>query len=230
MERRIVETADGSHSLYVPELNEQYHSRHGALQESRHVFIKMGLDVQKTHANPLRILEIGLGTGLNALLTWESAKNENLQLKYASVEAYPLTWEEARQLNYAALLDEGNWAENWQALHRAAWGKWVDLDSNFQLLKIHDSIEGFQFDEKVDLIYFDAFAPEKQPELWTLAIFEKMYAFLEEDGLLVTYCAKGEVRRTMIAAGFEVEKRPGPPGKREMLVARKKEKGNSPEI
>lgn len=224
MERQLIETSDGSHSLFVPALNEQYHSRHGALQESRHVFLKMGWEIAKEDKNHLRILEIGFGTGLNALLTALVAQSDEVFVEYVAVEAYPVESEHLTALNYAKLIDLEGAADIFDSLHAAKWNSKAKLSNFFELEKLLAKIEDFDCDGNFDLVYFDAFAPEKQVELWTLEIFEKMLALMSEGGRLVTYCAKGVVRRTMIAAGFEVQKVPGPPGKREMLVAIKKSK------
>jgi tRNA U34 5-methylaminomethyl-2-thiouridine-forming methyltransferase MnmC len=221
MERQIVLTADGSHSLYVPELNEHYHSRHGAIQESRHVFIEMGLRRKNSTDSPLKILEIGFGTGLNAFLTALEVQRSGGNVEYWAVEAYPLTNSELSSLNYPALLGLEDAQNVWDRIHAAGWASMTEISPTFKLCKLHAKIEEFQLDSPVDLIYFDAFAPEKQPELWTAAIFEKMFRLLYPGGLLTTYCAKGDVRRAMIAAGFQVSKEKGPPGKREMLVASK---------
>lgn len=222
MARSLVETGDGSHSLYVAHLDEQYHSRHGALQESLHVFIEMGLRAVPNPEVPLRILEIGFGTGLNALLTL--AFMSDRPLRYATVEAFPVSAEEAGALNYVSLLEAehpkaGEWFE-W--LHAAEWEAWQDAAGiGFQLFKTKADIADFEAPEPADLVYFDAFAPNKQPELWTEDMFRKMAGKMAPGGILVTYCAKGAVRRAMQAAGLEVERLPGPPGKREMLRATK---------
>lgn len=220
MERKIVTTGDGSHSLYVPALDEQYHSRHGALQESLHVFIGMGYrHWLQQGASAVRILEIGFGTGLNALLTVGEARQSAVPHMYIGVEAYPLSMEEAAQLNYAQHLATPEAEKDFERLHAAPWGETVAILDNFELHKLQVRIEDFARDAPVDIIYFDAFAPNKQPELWTQAIFKKMFQLLRPGGLLVTYCAKGDVRRAMLAAGFDVARIPGPPGKREMLRA-----------
>jgi tRNA U34 5-methylaminomethyl-2-thiouridine-forming methyltransferase MnmC len=219
MERHLVTTGDGSHSLFVPALNEQYHSRHGALQESRHVFIEMGLRKVAAETSPIRILEIGFGTGLNALLTALVAANEGLEVEYWTVEAYPLEPSEVAALNYVSMMDDPQAMDLWQRLHAADWETNVPICPTFQLHKLRANIEDFVLPGSVNLIYFDAFAPEKQPELWTTTIFEKMYGLLQPHGILTTYCAKGAVRRTLHAAGFQVKKEKGPPGKREMMVA-----------
>ena len=243
--RHLVETGDGSHSLYVPDLDEQYHSRHGAVQESLHVFLKMGLEPRTENSREelepktnesLRILEIGFGTGLNAWLT--ALHSQEIQIEYTGIEAYPLTQEEASTLNYveqySQTLKEGTHspvsekdlpkaAALFTWLHETPWdapSTHSDFPS-FAVTKKHARIEHFDLEYQVHLVYFDAFAPEKQPELWTDTVFEKMFRLLAPGGTLVTYSAKGAVRRTMLAAGFEVEKVPGPPGKREMLRAKK---------
>jgi tRNA U34 5-methylaminomethyl-2-thiouridine-forming methyltransferase MnmC len=219
MTRHLVETADGSHSLYVPALDEHYHSRHGAIQESQHVFLRMGWAALPRPEGVRRVLEIGFGTGLNALLTALAAEAGDMPTHYTGVEAYPLQAAEFQALNYAAQVGEAGADVLLQDLHAAAWGADVQVRPLFTLHKLEGRIEDFVLVAAVDLIYFDAFAPEKQPELWTQAVFARMYGMLRPGGLLTTYCAKGDVRRAMLAAGFRVEKVPGPPGKREMLRA-----------
>ena len=221
MERHVVQTADGSSSLYVPALDEHYHSRHGALQESRHVFIQMGLLPIASERKEIDILEIGFGTGLNALLTAQFAAENGLSVRYWTVEAYPMQPEEVAALNYADLIGGEGLVELWSALHNAPWEGLHEVAPGFRICKMQAMIEEFVAPSEVDLIYFDAFAPEKQPELWTDAVFAKMKDALKLGGTLVTYCAKGVVRRTLIAQGLQVERLQGPPGKREMLRARK---------
>jgi len=201
MERHIVTTADGSHSLYVPSLNEQFHSRHGAIQESMHVFIRMGLEALPPNHEKIQILEVGLGTGLNALLTALHPNPSHQKISYLALEAYPLVEAEYRALNHGAELPYPEAAKLLIELHEATWEIPVTLA------------------EDIDLVYFDAFAPEKQPELWTESIFEKIYCHMTSGGILVTYCAKGAVRRALKNVGFKVEKVTGPPGKREMIRA-----------
>ena len=221
MQRHIVETADGSHSLFVPALDEHYHSTHGALQESRHVFLEAGLRAMAARKNNIAILEIGLGTGLNALLTALAAAEWQLDIDYCAIEAFPLAAAEIASLNYATLIGGEMAATYWEGIHGAAWERETRVHPQFRLQKRAVTLQDFEMAIDVDLIYFDAFAPEKQPEMWSPEIFARMFAMLRPGGMLVTYCAKGSVRRAMQAAGFAVERIPGPPGKREMLRASK---------
>jgi tRNA U34 5-methylaminomethyl-2-thiouridine-forming methyltransferase MnmC len=230
--REIVVTKDGSPSLFLPEHNEHYHSIHGAVQESMHVFMKMGLEkIQDSklkiensavdaRQESISILEIGFGTGLNVFLTFQRVNVKgkvkgDVDVEYTSIEAFPLKEEEWSAINYANSEEEKNVFED---LHRAEWNKKVQLSENFSLTKLEITLENyFPEPESFDLIFFDAFSPRVQPELWTEEVFKKMFSSLKKGGILVTYCAKGQVRRNMKAAGFEVERAPGPPGKREML-------------
>lgn len=212
-------TADGSHTLFVPELNETYHSIHGAIQESQHVFIKNGLYYFRDKET-IDILEIGFGTGLNTLLTLLSIENSSQKVNYVSLEKFPLSNELAQQLNYPTQL-KINAAQTalFNHLHTCKWNTNTPISNNFNLLKIEEDLADFQTTTTFDIIYFDAFAPEKQAELWTAEIFLKIYDFLKPKGILVTYCAKGVVKRTIKSIGFQVETLPGPPGKREMIRA-----------
>lgn len=218
-ERELVETGDGSHSLYLPALNEQYHSRHGAVNESRHVFIKMGLRAVMPFEYPLQVLEIGFGTGLNALLTMEALHGP---LSYTTVEAYPVRWSEAQMLNYPQWVHH-RYAQQWfQWLHLSPWELKLQAPGlPFELQKLQADFHNFYTEKIFDLVYFDAFAPDKQPELWTDRMFGRLSQMMRPGGILVTYSAKGAVRRTMQSMGFRVERLPGPPGKREMLRATK---------
>ena len=214
-------TADGSHTLFVSELNEHYHSVNGAIQESTHVFIETGLHACKK--DTINILEIGFGTGLNAFLTLLNIKNTPKKVHYAGIEAYPLPASIIRDLNYTEkhTPEEQNL---YYKLHDVEWGKATEVLSNFYLTKIETDFTQFDFSaikEQVDLIYFDAFAPDKQSEMWSQEIFDRLYTITNYQGILVTYCAKGAVRRMMQQAGYKVERLPGPPGKREMLRATK---------
>ncbi len=221
MLRQVVETEDGSHSIFVPALDEHYHSTHGALQESRHVFLEAGLRAIAARKKSIAILEIGLGTGLNALLTALAATEWQLDIDYCAIEAFPLTPEEISSLNYAAVIGGALAEEYWKGIHGAAWEHIAAIHSGFRLQKRAVRLQDFEMAMEVDLIYFDAFAPEKQPEMWAPEVFAVMFSLLQPGGMLVTYCAKGAVRRAMQAAGFAVERISGPPGKREMLRANK---------
>lgn len=216
LKREIIVTKDGSHSLLVPELNEQYHSIHGAKQEADHVFLKMGLDFH--NKRNLKVFEVGFGTGLNALLTWDYAARNEIHIEYHSIEKYPVLPEEYALLNYGSLIHKEDW---FSQLHQVAWGELNVLDSNFSLQKLQVDLKKDKLPQGFDVIYFDAFAPNKQPNMWTEEIFKKMHEMLNEGGCLVTYCCQGHAKRTMKAAGFTIEKVPGPPGKREMLRATK---------
>lgn len=216
---KLEQTADGSFTLYVPELDEHYHSVKGALTESQHIFIDMGLKHSQV-TNPY-ILEIGLGTGLNCFLTYLTSKETGQAIHYTGIERFPLSEEVIDQLDYATLIGKGE-KEIYQAIHQAAWNKEVLLSPHFSLHKIEGDFTQYSFLGKYDLIYFDAFAPEKQPEMWEQPLFDMLYELLNPGGILTTYCAKGVVRRMLQAAGFTVERLAGPPGgKREILRATK---------
>ena len=214
-------TKDGSSSLLNTELNEHYHSTHGAIQESMHVYIQAGFNYfAESHSQKqISILEIGFGAGLNALLTVKAVEDSGRYIVYDSIEAFPLSSENYLTLNYPSIIDLNNVDEVFKKLHECDWDMAVSINKNFQLTKLSTSLECFVPYKKYDVIYFDAFAPNVQPELWTKEIFEKMHAVLNEGGILVTYCAKGEVKRNMRSAGFSVEGLPGPQGKREMTRA-----------
>lgn len=217
MKRHIEVTADGSTTLRVDAWDEPYHSMHGAIQESRHVFIKNGLYLCGKRA--LRILEIGFGTGLNALLSLMEAESRQLAILYTAIEAYPLTLPEIGQLNYLEQLKTPEYSDCFKQMHSCPWEKENVLTPYFTLVKNNCNILRFSADRLFDLIYFDAFGAGVQPELWTEAVFRQMYRALDNGGILVTYAARGSVRRAMQAVGFSVERLPGPPGKREMLRA-----------
>ena len=264
MERIIERTDDGSATLFVPELNEHYHSTKGARTESQHIFIDMGLKASPA-ATP-RVLEIGFGTGLNAWLTLEEAERSRRNIHYTGLELYPLDWQTVEQLGYISSdeqltihriqtatdeqftpneEEQQSAIELFKQLHTSPWEKDVQLTPHFALRKvetdvnkwvenrertmsnINDSVtnaESPALNLSFNLIYFDAFAPEKQPEMWSQELFNRLYVLLDKDGILTTYCAKGVVRRMLQTAGFTVERLPGPPGgKREILRARKQE-------
>lgn len=209
-------------TIHLPEWNEQYHSKHGAVQEARHVFLEMGLHYlvqQQPDITEISILEIGFGTGLNAFLSLLEAEKIHRKLWYTGVEAYPITEAELSHLNYAVTCDAADRTAAFQKLHSISWEKASDITNNFNLTKQQKKFSEIEDENCYDLIYFDAFGARVQPELWTEEIFQKMYKALRSKGVLVTYAAKGSVRRAMISSGFLVEKLPGPPGKREMLRA-----------
>lgn len=211
-------TADGSHTLFVPHLNEHYHSVNGAIQEANHVFLDAGL--HECRKNEVSVFEVGLGTGLNALLTALYADKYQKIIKYTSIEAFPLSLDIVEKLNYASIED----TSLYHKLHEVEWESEQDISENFILTKIEADFTSFDFsklENQIDVIYFDAFAPDIQGAMWSQSIFDAMYSICKPDGILTTYCAKGVVRRSMQAAGFAVERIPGPPGKREMLRARK---------
>ena len=225
MKREIITTGDGSATIHLPEWNEQYHSKHGALQEAYHVFIKMGLSflIEKKTSQPIHILEIGFGTGLNALITALEAEKNNISIVYKGVEAYPVGEAEIEKLNYSIQFKgkEKKASEIFSNIHQTEWEKSVKITNNFNLTKEKKFFKEIEEENTYNLIYFDAFGARVQPELWEQPIFEIMYKALRSQGVLVTYSAKGSARRAMQTCGFEVERLPGPPGKREMLRATK---------
>jgi len=218
LKKELLLTNDGSTTLHLPKWNEQYHSKHGAIQEAMHVFIKHGFQYfyNKEKPSTISVLEIGFGTGLNALLTYLTAKEiSDLQVDYTGLEAYPVAIEEIETLNFAEQLAVDKTI--YTKLHTSAWEKKEVIFNKFNLKKRNIHFEEFTGLGNFNLIYFDAFGPRVQPELWKEPIFEQMFAALKPNGVLVTYSAKGEVRRIMQKIGFTVERLPGPPGKREML-------------
>ncbi|MEI6950649.1 tRNA (5-methylaminomethyl-2-thiouridine)(34)-methyltransferase MnmD [Paraflavisolibacter sp. H34] len=218
MKREIIYTADGSHTVAIPEMEVTYHSHNGALQESLHVFIDAGLrEAFRLFEGPIKVFEMGFGTGLNALLTALEAEKEGRQVAYTSLELYPLSEEETKGLNYGQLLPGSE--PLLQQLHRSPWGEEVRITDQLCLTKVQTSLFDFATAGQFHVIYYDAFAPRAQPELWTEDIFKKLRHLLVPEGLLVTYCSKSVVRRAMMAAGFTVKKVPGPRGKREMVRA-----------
>jgi len=219
LKRRIIETADGSKTIQIEDWDEQYHSRHGAVQEAYHVFIDHGL--RRYNGRQISILEIGFGTGLNALITLMEAPPLHLDIDYTGVEAFPVAMEEVVQLEYCRALGRNDLEDRFQAMHTAPWGQRLKITEAFFLTKLQMDFMQVAQQGRFDLIYFDAFGARVQPELWTEALFSKMFRAMKTQGVLVTYAAKGSVRRAMQAVGFTVERLPGPPGKREMLRATK---------
>jgi tRNA U34 5-methylaminomethyl-2-thiouridine-forming methyltransferase MnmC len=218
VERKIILTEDGSHSIGIPELNVTYHSVHGAIQESRYVFIEAGLNYVMNNAiSPsLSIFEMGLGTGLNAFLTAIEAEEKRIRIQYTAVEKFPIHPAEVKLLNYPEVLGH---ADLFQKIHDSNWNEPIRINEYFTSEKLETDLLNFSSSQCFNLIYYDAFAPNAQPELWAKEVFEKVFSMLEPGGVLVTYCSKGDVRRAMTAAGFTVKKLPGPPGKREILRA-----------
>lgn len=217
MKRKVITTADGSKTIQILDWDEQYHSKHGAVQEAYHVFIKHGLDLFKNQE--LSILEIGFGTGLNAFITYIEADKRNLKIYYNGVEKFPVEENELHLLQYASTLDAKEQSAVFDEMHAVAWGALHEIAPTFKLQKRQIDFNDIENSEEFDLVYFDAFGARVQPELWTEEIFGRMFKALKKNGVLVTYAAKGSVRRAMQSVGFTVEKLPGPPGKREMLRA-----------
>jgi tRNA U34 5-methylaminomethyl-2-thiouridine-forming methyltransferase MnmC len=212
----LVLTSDGSHTLSSERYGVHYHSKYGAIQESKHVFLEAGLHFKMLGRTSIDILEIGFGTGLNAFLTWLAANEKNWAVRYTTVEAYPVSQEVAAALNYPEILQQTDHRSVLQAMHDGAWGVPYPLGDTFLLTKLLQRFEEITFSEAFDLIYFDAFAPGAQPELWGPEVLGAMYRALRPGGALTTYCAKGSVKRQFRDLGFEVQAIPGPPGKREM--------------
>ena len=243
MQRTLITTADGSHSLYVKDLDEHYHSIHGAIQEAVHVFINTGLKyLHDKNYQEINILEIGFGTGLNALLTCIESEKLKVKINYTALEAFPLEDKLLNELNYVELIsaanneippfdvsastqyaqgdvwDGGHEIKNiFQQLHTCDWENEISVSEYFTLHKIKNTLQEVQLENSFDLIYFDAFGPRVQPEMWTKDLFSKIYSATKQNGCIVTYCAKGEVKRTLKKVGYTVETLPGPPRKREMV-------------
>jgi tRNA U34 5-methylaminomethyl-2-thiouridine-forming methyltransferase MnmC len=223
---RIIQlTADGSHTIAIPELNVTYHSKHGAIQESMHVFIKEGLHYLLSRDlfnkdEVINVFEVGFGTGLNAWLSLNEAIKNNQKIFYQTIEPYPLSINEAEKLNYPSLFNK-DLQKYFFELHECEWNKETIIHPLFLFKKLKIQLQDFSSNKKFNLIYFDAFDPTAQPELWAENIFRKIFDLLYSNGILVTYCSKGNVRRAMQAAGFIVEKLKGPPGKREIIRAKK---------
>lgn len=214
----LVITEDGSHSLYVTALDEHYHSVYGAITESQHVFIEAGLKQCKNRY--VRILEMGFGTGLNALLSLAEKKKSKISVHYTGIEKYPLDSAIIETLNYESIIDP-SWKGMLKLIHDAPWKQDVLIKPEFILRKLQCDMHEIKLTNEFDLVYFDAFAPEKQPELWTEDLFRKIFQSMRSNSILTTYSSKGLVRRNLKAAGFGVEKIPGPPSKREMTRAYK---------
>lgn len=219
MKREILTTNDGSTTIHLPDWDESYHSKHGAIQEAYHVFIKSGFSLFEQ--NKLSILEIGFGTGLNAFITYLEAQKSIKSIDYVGVEAYPVATEEALQMNYVSELNASNELEVFNLMHTSDWETRQLISNDFHLTKRKQFFQDITDENAFDLIYFDAFGFRVQPELWSLEIFQKMYKALKLNGVLVTYACRSSIKNAMIECGFKVEKLPGAPGKREMLRATK---------
>ena len=222
MKRSIITTADGSKTIQIEDWNENYHSVHGALQEAKHVYIDMGLyEFINRHPQQkqLSTLEIGFGTGLNALLTATDNLASKTMITYHGIEAYPVSNEELKALDYDSLVPSSS--QIFDQLHNTSWGIEHKISTNFTLVKRQQFFSDLEDVNAFDIVYFDAFGPRVQPDLWTAKIFELLFKAMRPQGILVTYSAKGSVRRALQQVGFSVERLPGPPGKREMLRATK---------
>lgn len=211
---RLILTEDGSHTLFDPRFDQHYHSIHGSLQESYRIFIELGIDPFLDKPDGIRVFEMGLGTGLNALLTWQWAEQHQKPVHYVSIEAYPISDTEAEQLNYEELVGQSGLSD----IHQASWGTPIRLSPYFTLLKHQTLLQDYSAGGTLfDVVYYDAFAPRTQPELWTAEMLAHVAGFTRAGGTLVTYCAKSDVQRALRSAGFRVEKHRGPWGKRHVL-------------
>ena len=220
MELEVIQSNDGSSTIRRSDINETYHSIHGALNESRHVFIKNGLELIKKSQRA--IFEVGFGTGLNVMTTLEwAAKNPSIIITMSSIEAFPIKMEVIKQLNYGSLFDFPEAEKLFLKIHEADWDQEIQLTSNFKFKKIHADYLNYATNSVFDCIYFDAFAPNKQADMWEIDALNKSFDLLQPNGWLTTYCAKGQLKRDLRTVGFEVSNVPGPPGKREMTLAQK---------
>ncbi len=230
MQQQLITTEDGSHSIFVKDLNEVYHSRFGAINESMHVFIEAGFQfLQPLSTSKVlsglrtNILEVGFGTGLNAYLTLKQCLKTGNQVNYVTLEPFPIKKDIWQQLNYPEIIKLPGGEKTFRELHNCEWEKSIEIHPRFSMRKHLSGIEKIELkDDFFNLVYFDAFAPEIAPELWTLSVFQKIFKAVKRGGVFVTYSAKGAVRRALQSAGFEVERIPGPKGKREMLRAIKR--------
>ena len=219
MEAQIIKTNDGSNTIYLPGLDETYHSKFGAIQEARHVFILNG--IARLYKQEIKLFELGFGTGLNALLTAIYAKDKQLKITYITIEKYPLEKPFIEELNFHEYIDHSK--ELFYKIHHSAWDILTEITPYFSILKIKDDIltNKQPLPSSIDIIYFDAFAPSKQAELWSEEIFKEMHHILNQNGLLVTYSSAGVVKKALRSVGFMVKRLPGPPGKHHMLSAQK---------
>ena len=224
MKKEIIVTADGSDSIFIPDMDVTYHSSHGAIQESMHVFIEAGLryiSTDKKKPGTISLLEMGLGTGLNALLTLAEAGKKQQKIYYETIELYPLDANIFTSLNYCEQLGRPDLQPLFELIHTCNWDTTIAITPYFDFKKKQINLEEFSTNQLFNIVYFDAFSPEKQPSLWTVDVFKKLYGIMQADALLTTYCSKSIVRKAMTEAGLKVEKIPGPPHKREMVRALK---------
>lgn len=212
----IVKTSDGSHTIFVPELGEHYHSVHGAIQESSWIYINSGLEYSRS--DRIRIFEVGFGTGLNAFLTCMNVIDKNKEVFYTSIEKYPLTESVTGKLNYKRIIGIQSW-NVFEKIHACKWNESNSITDNFSLIKLAGDLTTDELGGSYNLIYFDAFGPDKQPEMWSDEVFKKISEITEYDGVLVTYSAKGTVQRALKRNGFKLTLLPGPPGKRHFIRA-----------
>lgn len=220
MKREVIETADGSKTIFIVEMDENYHSGHGALQEAMHVFILNGLQELKD-LKEISVFELGFGSGLNALLTMVHADKNHQKIHYTGIEAFPVEMDLIEQIGYENLIDPC-YKTPFFEMHSSTWNELHPITINFFFSKIQDKIQNYSVKESsMDIVYFDAFGPKAQEEMWHIDILDKMYKMLKPNGIFVTYCAKGQVKRDLKSLGFTVEALAGPPGKREMTRARK---------
>ena len=223
MKRQIVTTEDGSKTIRLEEWNEHYHSTHGAIQEAMHVYINAGLNFycaqHKTEAQPIKVLEAGFGTGLNALLALMWSKQHNIQLHYTGLEAYPISKDEQQALEYHQAIDGAEIKSVFDQLHKIPWNECLEISETFSLLKQQMFFSELDLHSEADVVFYDAFGPRVQPELWEAPLLEKFYDALKPGGVFVTYSVKGTAKRAMQGLGFEVDIIEGPPGKRHMMRA-----------
>jgi len=218
MNTTIVKTNDGSDTILNKDINECYHSKHGAIVEAKHIFIKNGLLNFKK--NKTKILEVGFGSGLNTLLTLIKAKKNNIKIIYDTIEPFPLNKEIYEQLNYYKILDTSR--DLFLKIHNCLWEKRIKINDFFFIKKQKTSLSNFNSNIKYDIIYFDAFSPRKQPEMWSEHILTKTYNLLNKNGYLITYCSKGSFKRILNKIGYDIEIINGPIGKREITRASRK--------
>ncbi len=217
---KLIVTEDGSTTIYLEELNEHYHSTFGAIQESQHIFIEAGFKYLAAKTPSINLLEVGFGTGLNCLMSLQTAKNENV--KYWGIEPFPVASELITSLNYGEILKHKSLVSKFDQMHQIPWNEEFKLSTNFTLRKIQETVQDVDLPKDFfNLVYFDAFAPDVQAELWTETVFKKIFKSMKPEGILLTYSVKGVVKRALKSSGFKIEKLPGPKGKREILSAQK---------